>query len=41
MQAFTLLGTELHSMYSTPNTAVKSRRMRWTRYVACMGGKCI
>jgi hypothetical protein len=30
---------ELHSLYFSPNIvrAIKSRRMRWTGHVACMG----
>jgi hypothetical protein len=30
---------ELHSLYSSPNIVrvIKSRRMRWAGYVACMG----
>jgi hypothetical protein len=30
---------ELHSLYSSPNIVrvIKSRRMRWTGHVACMG----
>jgi hypothetical protein len=30
---------ELHGLYSSPNTVrvIKSRRMRWVGYVACMG----
>jgi len=29
---------ELHSLYTSPDivTAIKSRRMRWVGYVACM-----
>jgi hypothetical protein len=32
---------ELHNLYSMPNIIrrIKSRRIRWTRHVACMGGK--
>jgi hypothetical protein len=31
---------ELHSLYSSPNIVrvIKSRRMRWTGHVACIGG---
>jgi hypothetical protein len=36
---------ELHSLYSSPNVVrvIKSRRMRWTGHVACMGEreKCL
>ena len=30
---------ELNDLYSSPNIfrVIKSRRMRWTRHVACMG----
>jgi hypothetical protein len=30
---------ELHNLYSSPNVirVIKSRRMRWTGHVACMG----
>jgi hypothetical protein len=31
---------QLHNMYSSPNIIIrqiKSRRVRWTRHVACMG----
>jgi hypothetical protein len=30
---------ELHSLYSSPNIVrmIKSRRMRWTGHIACMG----
>jgi hypothetical protein len=30
---------ELHSLYSSPNIVgmIKSRRMRWAGYLACMG----
>jgi hypothetical protein len=30
---------ELHNLYSSPNIIrqIKSRQMRWTRHVACMG----
>jgi hypothetical protein len=28
---------ELHSLYSSPNRMVKSRKMRWARHVARMG----
>jgi hypothetical protein len=30
---------ELHDLYSSPNTSqvIKSRRMRWTGHMACMG----
>jgi hypothetical protein len=35
----TLHNDELHSLYSSPNIVmvIKSRRMRWVGYVACMG----
>jgi len=31
-------GEELHNLYSSPNIvkAIKSRRMRWVGYIACM-----
>jgi hypothetical protein len=34
-----LHNAELHSLYSSPNIVrvIKSRRMRWAGYVACMG----
>jgi hypothetical protein len=36
-----LRNDELHSLYSSPNivTVIKSRRMRWARNVARMGGR--
>jgi hypothetical protein len=36
-----LLNDELHNLYSSPNRCIvmviKSRRMRWAGYVACVG----
>jgi hypothetical protein len=34
---------ELHNLYSSPNIIrmIKSRRMRWTGYAACMRENCI
>jgi len=30
---------ELNDLYRSPNIAIKSRRMRWARFVARMGGR--
>jgi hypothetical protein len=37
-----LLKEELRNLYSAANIIrrIKSRRIRWTRHVVCMGGKC-